>query len=83
MPLDALATEPSRFSADAGAAHGISVNATHDTSPNMTIPGDFDRCRMTIPLLHLDTRPEAASTRRAPKPCQTVDAAAVAGILFA
>jgi hypothetical protein len=46
MPLDALAAGPSRFSADAGAAQVTSVKARHDTSPDMTIPDDFDRCRI-------------------------------------
>src|SRR5437762_1850336 len=81
MPLDALGRAPSRFSADAGAAHGISVEARHDTSADMTIPGDFEPCRKTLPLLPLDAAPEAASTISA-KSCQTIDVATRLGALL-
>jgi hypothetical protein len=50
MPLDAIASGPPRFSADAGAKHGISVKATHATSLDMTIPVEFDPCRMMFPI---------------------------------
>jgi hypothetical protein len=40
-PWDALLTGPSRICADAGAAHEA-IKARHDTSPEMTIPGNFD-----------------------------------------
>jgi hypothetical protein len=75
MRLDATASGPFRFSANAGAAHGVSVKVTHDTSPNKTIPSDFDECRMTMPLFHFDTTPEAASKKCAPIFGQTIDAA--------
>jgi hypothetical protein len=76
MPLDALAAGPFGFSADTGAAHEMSVKVTHDTSPNKTIPSDFDECRMTAPLLHVDTTPEAASQNaRLSIFGQTIDAA--------
>ena len=41
MPLDALATGPSRFVADAGAAHAISVKATQASRPKKS------RCLMS------------------------------------
>src|SRR5437762_8136751 len=78
MPLDALATGPSRFSADAG-VHGTSIKAAHNTSRENTIPSDLDPCRKTLPLPHLDSILEPAPTICVPKSCQTIDAAAVAG----
>ena len=65
LPLDALATGPSRFSAEAGAAHETSVKAKHVTNPDVTIPDDFDPCRMMFPHLRLDASAEVALARRA------------------
>jgi len=59
MPLDALAAGPSRCRANAGAAAGISVKATHDTSQDMTIPGALNPCRIMLPLLYRDFEMDA------------------------
>jgi hypothetical protein len=72
MPLDALATGPSRFSAEAGAAHETNVKAKHVTNPDMTIPDDFDPCRTMFPHLCLDASAEWRP-QDAREYCQTID----------
>jgi hypothetical protein len=59
MPFGAPAAGPPLSRANAGAAPGISVKARHDTSPDMTIPGEFDPRRMRLPLLYRDFEMDA------------------------
>jgi len=53
----------------------MSINAAHDSSPDMIIPGDLDLYRMASPQLRSDFTPEAALQDARAKFCQTIDAA--------
>jgi len=50
MPFDAFATGTARFSPDADAAEGSSIQAMHNTRPDMKTAGDLDPYRMTLRL---------------------------------